>query len=161
MTAGMTNGLLLAARLVLAGCLLPTAVSRALNPSGFAMALATEGLLFTTEIAAAVVVIGVAGCLALAAGILPRTTAILLIGQTLFVTLVLHRFWEYGGVFRQAEQATFMAALALVGGLLFYMHAGPGDWGWAGLRQRLFAEGGAAPERKRAAPKGGRALKAA
>ncbi len=160
MTAGMTNGLLLAGRLVLAGCLVPAAIARGLNPSGFAMALATEGLPFTTEIAAGVVVIGAAAPVALAMGVLPRITAALVILETVFVTLVLHRFWEFGGVFRQAEQATFMAALALVGGLLFYAHAGPGDWSWAGLRRRLFAEGGT-PERKRAAPKGGRALKAA
>jgi uncharacterized membrane protein YphA (DoxX/SURF4 family) len=160
MTARFSNGTLLAARLALAGCLVPTAISRALNPSGFAMALATEGLPFTTELATAIVVIGAAAPLALAIGVLPRTVAALVIVQTAFVTLVLHRFWEFGGVFRQAEQATALANLALIGAMLLYMQAGPGDWGWAGLRRRLFGEGGA-PERKRAAPKGGRALKAA
>ncbi|HYF55190.1 MAG TPA: DoxX family membrane protein, partial [Salinarimonas sp.] len=118
MTGRITNGTLLAGRLALAGCLLPAAIARGLNPSGFAMALATEGLPFTTELAAAVVVIGAAAPVALALGVLPRATALLVILQTVFVTLVLHRFWEFGGVFRQAEQATFLAHLALVGGLV-------------------------------------------
>ncbi len=160
MTDRATNGILLAARLALAGCLAPAALVRALNPSGFAMNLAGEGLPFATEAAAALVVVGAAGPVALAIGVLPRATAALLAAHTVVVTAVLHRFWEFGGVFRQAEQATFLMALATVAGLLLYSHAGPGAWSWAGWRQALFGAA-AAQQRKRAAPRGGRALKAA
>ncbi|KAA2238118.1 DoxX family protein [Salinarimonas soli] len=161
MTERTTNGILLAGRLILAGCLLPTAIARVLNPSGFAVTLATEGLPFATEVAAGAVVIGAVGPLALAVGVLPRATALVMAGHTLLTTLLLHRFWEFGGVFRQAEHAAFLADLTIVGAMLFYMQAGPGDWSWSGLRRRLFSEGGGA-ERKRPAPRGGgRALKAA
>ena len=160
MAERMTNGILLAGRLILAGCLVPTALARVLNPSGFAVTLATEGLPFATEVAAGAVVIGAVGPLALAVGVLPRATALLLIVYTILTTLLLHRFWEFGGVFRHAEQSAFIADMALIAAMLFYMQAGPGEWSWSGLRRRLFADGGPA-ERKRPAPKGGRALKAA
>jgi uncharacterized membrane protein YphA (DoxX/SURF4 family) len=161
MSERMTNGVLLAGRLILAGCLVPTALARVMNPSGFAVTLATEGVPFATEMAAGAVVIGAVGPLALAVGVLPRATALLLVVHTLVTTLLLHRFWEFGGVFRQAEQSAFIADMALVAAMLFYMQAGPGEWSWSGLRRKLSAGGGPA-ERKRPAPRGnGRALKAA
>ncbi len=111
MSERMTNGVLQEVRLILAGCLVPTALARVMNPSGFAVTLATEGVPFATEMAAGAVVIGAVGPLALAVGVLPRATALLLVVHTLVTTLLLHRFWEFGGVFRQAEQSAFIAAI--------------------------------------------------
>jgi uncharacterized membrane protein YphA (DoxX/SURF4 family) len=122
------DGALLAGRLILVGSLLPEAVARAANVSGFALQLWMKGMSYPTAVASAVVVAELMGSIALLLGVAPRFTAPALIATTVVTTEILHRFWEVAGAARQAEQALSLANAGLVAGLLFC--AGAGAWSW-------------------------------
>ncbi len=141
----------LAARLLLAACFIPSGLSKAGNVSGFALSLAANGLPYPSALAAGGVLIGVLGPLALALGILPRATGWAMALYTTAMLLLLHRFWDFSGAFRQAEQAIFLANLGIVAGLLLYVVSGPGDWSWQGWSRRE-PEEQPAPVRRRGHP---------
>ncbi len=145
----MTSGVLLLARLMMAACFIPTAVSHATNVSGLAFHLAAKGIPYSSIIAAAIAVAEAFGPLLLVLGIAPRVTAWALIAVTVISAGVLHRFWDMVGPLREAEQAIFVAQLGLIAGLLLYAISGPGAWSWQAL-WRSSAEG--AKPSKKAAP---------
>jgi uncharacterized membrane protein YphA (DoxX/SURF4 family) len=132
MNAGTTNGILLLGRLLLACCFLPPAIARLTNISGFAAALTLKGIPYGDIVATAIVVAEIVAPLALILGLAPRLSAAALIAAVAITTGALHRFWEYGGLNRQAEQALFLANLGVLSGLLFYLLVGPGAWSWQG-----------------------------
>lgn len=132
MNAGPTNGILFLNRLLLASCFLPLAVTRLTNISGFAAALTLKGIPYGDVVATIIVVAEIVAPFALILGLVPRVSASALIAALVVTTGALHRFWDYGGLTRQAEQAVFLANLGVLAGLLFYMLAGPGAWSWQG-----------------------------
>jgi uncharacterized membrane protein YphA (DoxX/SURF4 family) len=130
MNAGTTNGILLLNRLLLAGCFLPPALMRLTNISGFAAALTMKGIPYGDVVATAIVVTEIVAPLALILGLAPRLSASALIAALVITTGALHRFWDYGGLTRQGEQAVFLGNLGVLAGLLFYFLVGPGAWSW-------------------------------
>ncbi|MDF2687931.1 MAG: hypothetical protein K0R61_163 [Microvirga sp.] len=124
------NGVLLLNRLLLAACFLPAAFGRALNISGFAATLTMKGMPYGDVVATVVVMAEIFGPLALVLGLAPRLSASVLIAALVVTTGTLHRFWDYGGLTRQAEQAVFLSHLGVLAGLLFYTLTGPGAWSW-------------------------------
>jgi uncharacterized membrane protein YphA (DoxX/SURF4 family) len=152
---------LLAGRLILAASLVPVAIARATNVSGFGLQLWMKGMPYPTAVASGVVVAELIGPIALVLGLAPRLTASALIGTTVITTGILHRFWDLAGVARQAEQALFLAHAGLIAGLLFYAIAGPGGWSLTALWRRDAAKPrtGAKP-RPRAKPAASRPRKA-
>jgi putative oxidoreductase len=143
----LQNGSLLLGRLLLAACFIPSGLAKLSNISGFALSLAAAGVPSPGTVATGCVLANVFGPLALACGIAPRTTAAALIAVTAATTGLLDRFWELDGMLRKAEQATFLAHLGIIAGLLFYLVSGPGAWSWEGW-WRGALEGRAAPGRK-------------
>nr|WP_210322878.1 DoxX family protein [Methylobacterium bullatum] len=129
------DGILLASRLLLAAALLPTGIARALNVSGFALALAGAGMPSPNVVATAAVVVQVFGPLALILGVLPRITGFALAGFAVAMAVMLHGFWAYSGAAAMTERTLFLADLGLAGGFLIYALAGPGAWSWQGWRR--------------------------
>ncbi|MXQ12653.1 DoxX family protein [Microvirga makkahensis] len=132
MNAGTTNGILLLGRLLLACCFLPSAIVRLTNISGFAAALTLKGIPYGDIVAAGIAVAEIVAPLALILGLAPRLSAMVLIATLVVTTGALHRFWEYGGLNRQMEEALFLAHAGILSGLLFYLLLGPGAWSWQG-----------------------------
>lgn len=130
METTMTNGALLLGRVLLAVSFLPPAISRLSNISGLAASLAMKGMPYADVVATLIVLAEVFGPLALVLGIAPRLSASALIASLVITTGALHRFWDYGGLNRQAEQAVFLANLGVLAGLIFYCLIGPGAWSW-------------------------------
>jgi putative oxidoreductase len=126
--AGERNAILLMGRLLLAACFLPTAIGRMANISGFAVSLSLKGLPYADALAAIVVLAETFGPLALIFGLAPRTSACALFLATVITTGTMHRFWDFVGAARLAEQAIFVANLGVLAGLLFYLASGPGAW---------------------------------
>ena len=91
------NGILLAARLLMAAALLPTGIARALNVAGFTLALAGTGLPAPNAVATVAVVVQVFGPIALMLGVLPRVTGIVLAAFVAAFAALLHPFWLYAG----------------------------------------------------------------
>jgi uncharacterized membrane protein YphA (DoxX/SURF4 family) len=145
-----TDGILLLNRLLLAGCFLPEALGRVTNISGFAAALTMKGIPYGDVVATAIVLAEVFGPLALILGLAPRLSASALVAALVITTGALHRFWEYGGLNRQAEQAIFLSHLGVLAGLLFYGLAGPGAWSWQAWWSGL--NGKAKPAKKKKQP---------
>jgi uncharacterized membrane protein YphA (DoxX/SURF4 family) len=143
------NGVLLLNRLLLAGCFLPSAIGRAANISGFAATLTMKGMPYGDVVATVVVVAEVFGPLALILGLAPRLSASVLIAALVVTTGTLHRFWDYGGLTRQAEQAVFLSHLGVLAGLLFYTLTGPGAWSWQALWKGVGSSSKPAKAKKR------------
>ncbi|WP_134497849.1 DoxX family protein [Microvirga pakistanensis] len=146
MNAGATNGILLLGRLLLAGCFLPTAIPRLANISGFAAALTMKGVPYGNIVATGIAVAEIAAPLAVILGLAPRLSAAALIATLAVTTGALHRFWEYGGLNRQVEEALFLASSGIASALLFYLLVGPGAWSWQGWRSGAIT---AKPARKK------------
>ncbi len=143
------NGILLLSRLLLAGCFLPGAIGRLSNISGLAAALTLKGMPYGDVVATMVVLAEVFGPLALIFGFAPRLSASVLIGALVVTTGTLHRFWDYGGLNRQAEQAVFLSHLGVLAGLLLYGLTGPGAWSWQGWWRGLNGKAKPAKGRKK------------
>lgn len=174
--AARNDGILLAGRLLLASSLLPAAIARALNPSGFALTLAGTGMPYPNAVATASVVIGIFGPLLLALGLVPRLVGLGLALHAVVAGLLLHRFWEFSGAVARVEQELFLAQLGLAAGFVLYAVTGPGHWSWQGwwhggergaipagkAAKAPAGDPAARPPRKRAAaPRGPRPAKAA
>ncbi|MCJ2038110.1 DoxX family protein [Methylobacterium sp. J-059] len=152
MIARAQDGLLLAARLLLAAALLPTGIARALNVSGFALTLAGAGVPAPNAVATLAVVVQVFGPLALIVGVLPRITGVALAGFAGLTAMLLHAFWQFSGPAAAAERTLLLADLGLAGGFLIYALAGPGAWSWQGWRADATGRPAAKPAAK-GAPK--------
>ncbi len=146
---GVTDGILLLSRLLLAGCFLPQAIGRLTNISGFAAGLTMKGIPYGDVVATVIVLAELFGPLALILGLAPRLSALVLIAATLVTTGALHRFWDYGGLTRSAEQAIFLAHLGVVAGLLLTVVTGPGAWSWQGWWKGAGLKAKPAPKKKR------------
>lgn len=143
------NGILLLSRLLLAGCFLPAAIGRATNISGFAAMLTMKGVPYGDVVATLIVLAEVFGPFALVLGLAPRLSASVLIAALVVTTGTLHRFWEYGGLTRQAEYAVFLSHLGVLAGLLFYALTGPGAWSWQAWWKGSGAQAKSAKGKKR------------
>jgi putative oxidoreductase len=124
------DGILLLARLLVAALFLPAGISKLLNFSGFAKSLADKGLPYPEYWAAAAVAIEVLGPVALVVGFLPRWTALALISFVIAATATSHRYWELQEPARRIQEVNFFKNIAILGGLLFYLVSGSGNWGW-------------------------------
>ena len=154
MIARAQDGLLLAARLLLAAALLPTGVARALNVSGFALTLAGAGVPAPNAVATLAVIVQVFGPLALILGVLPRITGLALALFAAATAVLLHAFWQFSGPAAVAERTLMLADLGLAGGFLIYAITGPGAWSWQGWRAGVSAPAkGNARSGGKAAPK--------
>lgn len=150
------NGVLLAARLLMASALLPTGVARALNVSGFAVTLAGAGCPAPNAIATAAVIVQVFGPLAVILGVMPRLTGLAMAGFVAGMAALLHPFWLHVGAAAVTERSFLLADLGLAGAFLMYAMTGPGAWSWRGI----FGSGEAsaparAPAKAPARPKSG------
>jgi putative oxidoreductase len=125
------NGVLLAARLLMASALLPTGIARALNVSGFAVTLAGAGCPAPNAMATAAVIVQVFGPLAVILGVMPRLTGLAMAG---FVAgMAAHPFWLHAGAAAVTERSFLLADLGLAGAFLMYAMTGPGAWSWRGF----------------------------
>jgi uncharacterized membrane protein YphA (DoxX/SURF4 family) len=136
------NGVLLAARLLMASALLPTGVARALNVSGFAVTLAGAGCPAPNAVATAAVIVQVFGPLAVVLGVMPRLTGLAMAGFVAGMAALLHPFWLHAGAAAVTERSFLLADLGLAGAFLMYAMTGPGAWSWRG-----FFQAGDAPAR--------------
>jgi putative oxidoreductase len=132
----VTDGVLLTARVIMAGCFMPVAITRLSNISGFSQELWFRGIPYSNAAAALVAVADLFGPAALIIGLAPRTSASVMISATVFTTATLDPFWNFAAPAREPEQAMFLANVGLVAGLLFYAVSGPGAWSWHAFWQK-------------------------
>lgn len=118
---------LLIGRLCVAALFLPAGIGKMGNVAGFAASLAGKGVPMPDLMAYVVILVEVGGSLLLILGLLPRLTAILLIGFTIVATATSHLFWTIPDAGAAAgQQIHFFKNVGIIGGLLFYFAAGAG-----------------------------------
>ncbi|MFC4173683.1 DoxX family protein [Microvirga sp. GCM10011540] len=143
----MTNGILLAGRLLVAASFAPPAVAHMSNISGFAARISAKSIPYGDIMAATIALTEVVGPLAIVIGLAPRLSASALVAASVIATGIMHRFWELEGAARQMEQSLFIAQLGTIAALLLYLVTGPGAWSLQGWWH------GNAPKRKPPAKK--------
>lgn len=125
---------LLVGRLFVAALFLPSGINKLMTFSAVAASFGAKGVPYPTAVAAVLVAAEVLGPLALAIGLWPRSTALVLIGFTVVTLWMTHRHLGLGILLRPRQNVEFYETLAIIGGLLFYFASGPGGWSRTGLR---------------------------
>jgi len=126
MNAGMQDWVLLAGRLLMTTVFFQSLHHHFGNYAGWIKAL--EGWKapnpkFSAVLADIVIVVSV---VLLITGWYPGFTVLLMIVFILFASAIGHRFWELQGQMRAIQYAIFTKNFSLIGGLVFYLAAGPG-----------------------------------
>lgn len=133
---------LLVARLTLAALFLPAGLQKLLHMDQF-VALVSQYELFGHALprpkffAGVAVVVELGGGVMLLLGLFTRWAALALIAFLIVATAVSHRYWEFRGPERRAEQVEFQANVAIAAGLLALSVAGGGIMG-LDRRRRTF-----------------------
>src|SRR4051794_19018696 len=125
---------LLLGRVFVAALFLPSGFHKLTTFAAFASSLWAKGLPYPSVLAAVLVAAEFLGPLALLVGLLPRWTAMVLIGFTAVMLWVTHRAAIIGLIFRPRQNVQVFETLAIMGGLLFYFVSGPGGWSRTSLR---------------------------
>jgi putative oxidoreductase len=133
---------LLVARLTLAALFLPAGLQKLLHMDQF-VAFMSQYELFGYALprpklfAGVAVVVELGGGIMLLLGLFTRWAALALIAFLVVATAVSHRYWEYRGPERHAEQIEFQANVAIAAGLLALSVAGGGVMGLDRRRRSL------------------------
>jgi len=117
---------LLLARILLGVIFLLSGYGKLTHLEGFAASLASRGVPMTGVLAPLGAVVEFFGGLAVILGVEVRWASALMILFVIVATLISHRFWEFQGAPRQAQNTQFMKNLAIIGGFLALMAAGGG-----------------------------------
>ena len=135
------DALLLLARLLMAALFLPSGIGKAMNFAPFAGSLADKGLPYAEVWAYAAVAAEILGPIALILGVLPSSTAFLLLVFVVLATGISHRYWEFAdAAARRSQEISFYKNIGIMAGLLFYFVGGAGNWSVAGLMSRKTSE---------------------
>jgi putative oxidoreductase len=84
------------------------------------------GVLSPTVIAYLIATVDLLGGILILIGYQTRLASIVLIVFVILTIVYVHHFWTMTGAARAANQANFYKNLAIIGGLLFLINAGPG-----------------------------------
>jgi putative oxidoreductase len=122
----MQDAGLLVARLMLALVFLVSGIDKALHWSAGLDEVVAGGLPFPQATLAATIAVQILGGLSVALGFRTRLGAFLLAGFTVVATLLYHHFWSVVGEAREHELTTFLEHVAILGGFVAIMAAGPG-----------------------------------
>ena len=118
--------LLLLARVLLGVIFLLSGSGKLMNLDGFASSLANRGVPMPGFLAPLGACVETFGGLAVIVGAEVRWASALMVLFVIVATLISHRFWEFQGPARQAQQGQFMKNLAIMGGFFALMAAGGG-----------------------------------
>ena len=123
---GGQDPLLLLARLLLGLIFVQSGFGKLINIAGFAAGLAGQGLPFPTLLAVVGAAVECFGGLAVVLGAWTRLAAAAVAVFTIAATLVAHRYWEHPPEAQAMQRIQFMKNLAIIGGFLALIAAGPG-----------------------------------
>ncbi len=124
--------LALLGRVMIAAVFLLSAVGNKIpNFNDVVKAMAAEGVPLPAVALAGAIVFLIAGSLSVVAGFKARVGALLLLIFLGLATFYFHDFWNFKGAAKDAQVQSFLKNLAVGGGLVLLMAAGPGRYGFA------------------------------
>lgn len=113
-------------RVLLCLIFLGSGIGKFLDAEGTQAYMASKGLPMVTFLMYAAAVVEILGSLMLLLGYKTRTGAIILLLFLIPTTLIFHNFWSNPPVEQMLQMMMFMKNLAIMGGLLYIIGAGPG-----------------------------------
>lgn len=132
------DSLLLLARILIGYVFVLGGWGKLLGLAGFANYLGEHGVPASYAFAVLGAAVEFFGGLALMAGLATRYAVLLIIAFTLVATGIAHRFWEFEAPARRAQTISFNKNMAMIGGMLALLVAGPGRFsidGWMARRR--------------------------
>jgi len=127
------DGLLLAGRVIMALIFVQSGFGKLLNLSGFAASLAGKGVPFADSLSVVGASVEFFGGLAVLLGLQTRYAAALIAIFTVVATLISHRYWEFSGAERRAQEVNFSKNVCIVGGYLLLMATSGGRFSFDAL----------------------------
>jgi putative oxidoreductase len=126
--------LLLIARMLLGAIFIWSGFGKLMNLDGFITSLANQGVPMAPVLGIVGPCVEFFGGLAIVLGAWTRPAAILMVVFTACATLIAHRYWEAPEAQRVAQQIQFMKNVAIIGGFVALIAAGPGRFSVDGFR---------------------------
>jgi putative oxidoreductase len=125
--------LLLLGRVVLGVIFVNSGLHKLLALDGFAASLAAKGVPFASAFAPLGACVEFFGGLAVVLGFASRATGLLMVLFVIVATAISHRFWEFEGAVRVAQEVNFDKNLCITGGFIMLLAAGAGRFSIDGL----------------------------
>jgi putative oxidoreductase len=119
---------MLLGRLALAAIFVPSGFGKLTHLDAFAQSLAARGVPMPGLMAVVGACVEFFGSLAIVFGLKTRYAALLMAVFTASAALIAHRFWQFEGPARAAQHIQFMKNIAIIGGYLCLLAAGPGSY---------------------------------
>jgi putative oxidoreductase len=132
----MSDALLLIARILMGYIFVLGGWGKLTGLAGFAAYLEGNGVPGSYGLAVVAAAVEFLGGLALVLGVAMRYAAWALVVFVVIATGIAHRFWEFDEAARRAQAINFNKNMAMMGGLLALVVAGPGRFSLDGLLAR-------------------------
>ena len=136
LSPALADAILLIARILVGYIFVLSGWGKLVGLAGFAASLERQGVPGSYAFAILGAAVEFAGGLALVLGIATRYAALGLVAFTLAATGIAHRFWEFDEAARRGQAINFNKNMAMVGGLLAILVAGPGRFSFDRLLTR-------------------------
>src|ERR1700730_15207371 len=131
------DGVLLFGRVLMALIFVQSGLGKLLDIGGFTASLASKGVPLASVFGVAGPCVEFFGGLAVLLGLDTRYAATLIAVFTLVATAISHRYWEFSGAARKAQEVNFAKNICIVGGFLLLMATGGGRFSLDGLLRRV------------------------
>lgn len=128
MASGLSDGVLLAARLSLATLFMIFGRRKLRDYSGTVAQMARDGLPMPGLASAVAIFMELPVSLAIMVGVFTRPAAILFVLYTLATSLIEHRYWTTTAADRVESMEQFYKNLSIAGGFLLLSITGPGSY---------------------------------
>ena len=135
--SGSTDALLLIARILMGYIFLLSGWGKLMSLAGFATYLEQRGVPLSDAFAVLGATVEFLVGLTLVFGMATRYAALMTIAFVFVATGISHRFWEFEGGARTPQAINFNKNMAMVGGLIILIIAGPGRYSLDRLLARL------------------------
>ncbi|HEY1543107.1 MAG TPA: DoxX family protein [Xanthobacteraceae bacterium] len=117
---------MLLGRILLGGIFVVSGYGKLMGLAAFAASLEKNGVPFASTLAPIGACVEFFGGLAIVIGLEVRYVALLMIAFVIVATAISHRFWEFEGAARHAQETNFAKNVAIIGGFVLLHAAGGG-----------------------------------
>jgi putative oxidoreductase len=124
---------LLLGRLAMGAIFVTSGLHKLLALGGFEASLASKGVPLAAIFAPLGAAVEFFGGLAIVLGVATRASSLLMLAFVVVATAISHRFWEFDGAARTAQQINFDKNLCIAGSFVLLFAAGAGRFGIDGL----------------------------
>jgi len=131
-----SDPMMLLGRILLGGIFVISGYAKLMGLAAFAASLEKNGVPFASVLAPLGAAVEFFGGVAIVLGIEVRYAALLMIAFVIVATLISHRFWEFEGAARRAQEINFSKNVAIIGGFALLNAAGGGRYAFERLWRR-------------------------